>query len=444
MNIRLIVKIFVVIISFSVFNSAIAVPTDKEGKMPALFSAILKEDVELYSQEMEKLLNQPIKKFTKTILFRTDKGDTIFHLIAGVRSQQEFFAQEMKNLIYSMSSRLLINYSGDLSLGGLKIIGPVLEDTELGQAVMGQDTSAILSIVKRLDDTSAIEVLSFLRASSRAGESIKGFAWNYLSLSQLLYLRDQNLEQKIEKYDLDAFFVMSQKNKEGYKTIDIANKLENFSVATLITGRPEALISAILKEDVELYSQEMEKLLINQPINKNAKTLLLKKAFLFRTDKGDTIFHLMAGVRSQQEFFAQEMGNLLNTIKKYKSPFDFLSKRNKKDLQAIDIANKAGNLFASSVITYHKGKDADNSGMSFMPGIAIGLLLPASYFLFAGDSSLKSGDPLVDTLIMGGGMLGGMVLGSFSSTACYKLFHKTKAKRLHKKAMSQKISKQLN
>ena len=122
----------------------------KAGDTPPLISAILKEDKELYSKEMSRLLNQPMAEFKEAVSFKTERGDTIFHLMAGVKSHQEFFAKEMRTLSFlvDLGSRLKGSKEEkkNLSLGGVNIEIPFLEDTELGQAIDKQDASAVYEI----------------------------------------------------------------------------------------------------------------------------------------------------------------------------------------------------------------------------------------------------------------------------------------------------------
>ena len=227
------VQFVIFLISFFIFNQSLAVPVDsfEKNNILPLFSAVLKEDKEFYSKEMQSLLNGPVKKFSEALLFKTGNGDSIFHLMAGAQSHKEFFAQEMKNLLDVFSMKKLA-VDTPLSLGGFSIFIPHLEDTELGQAIRNQNISAILSIADRLDEIPALEAFQTLHARSKNGESLRDFAFKYLTIDQLLYLRDQNLEKKVRKYNLTTktLSFLFEKNNKGLKPIDIAYQNGNLLV----------------------------------------------------------------------------------------------------------------------------------------------------------------------------------------------------------------------
>ena len=310
MKTNLILKFLAVVVSCFITSSSLANPSESvKEQTPPLISAIKKESPELYSKEMQKLLNESIKDFFK-VIHNKEKGDTIFHLMAGVKSNKEFFAKEIQNLINAISPIQLDSRGGGLFLGQVKVAIPVLEDTKLGKAIMKRDVSTILSIVDSLDETIAIEALSLLHARNRQGLSMRDFAFRYLSMSELVYLRDHGLERKVGNYTPNLSHLLSLKGKNGDDVIQTAyrnNNLSAFSVVKPFFSWKEPLISAIKKESPELYSKEMEHLL-NLPVK------AFREKILFKTDEGITIFHLMAGVKSNREFFAKEMRNLIKAI----------------------------------------------------------------------------------------------------------------------------------
>ena len=230
------------VIFFLIFNTPFAISTDsikeapvdyvKENTVPVLFSAILEEDVELYSKEMKFLLNQPIKEFNQTILFKTDRGDTIFHLMAGVRSYQDFFVKEMQNLkdIFSQDRSARISH---LALGGVMISIPNIEDTELGQAIKNKDASDFISIANHLEDASAIEWLKSFHARTKGGQSLKGFISEHFDMSPLAHLWNQTLEAMENHPEISSLFLM--KNNKGLLPKDIAYKSDNFFAYTFIS-----------------------------------------------------------------------------------------------------------------------------------------------------------------------------------------------------------------
>ena len=539
MSIKLILnKLLAFFLSFFVINFSLALPSEsvKENQIQALFSAILNEDVELYSKEMEKLLNGSIKDFIK-VIHETKNGDSIFHLMAGVKSNQDFFAKEIQNLINAMSPTQLVKSGGDLSLGQVKIDIPLLEDTKLGKAIMRQDVSAIVSIVNDLDKTVATEALSFFHARSRYGSSMKDFLFDSLSMSQLLELRDQGLEEKVAKYTPNPFYLLSLKNKEGDSIIYATYRNGNIPAFSVVKPffywKTTPLISAILNENVDLYSKEMSHLL-RLPVNVFRKEVLFKKQI-------GTIFHLMARVKSNKDFFNKEIQNLIHAfspgqlaksgddlslgrviinipslentklgkaiiqkdvsaivsiinqldktstidvlsllharsnkglslkdftaehlsqdqlfyikkkgfrkkVSKYTPTFsDLLSSKNKNiDQKIIDIAtNKNENLLPSALIADYNIQEAENKLSIIIPGGMIGTLvagLTPSYIFstypdFIGGSTEDILIAYITSTFIG--TIGGLAIGSFGSSRCYKLFQKTKINKIHRKHISQ-------
>ena len=235
MNIKIIMDKFVIfLMSFFVVSPSLAVPVDSiKEDVPVLFLAINKEDIELYSTEMKNLLYGPVEKFTETILFTTKEGDTIFHLMAGVRSHQRFFTREMQNLNSAFFSRES-TVDGHLSLGGVTISIPHLEDTDLGKAIKNRNLSKILSIANHLDTASAMDWLTNFHAKPKDGRSLKDFAFKHLNMEQLLYIRDQGIEKEVKKYIQTSSFLLT-KNNQSLSPGDIAYKSENPSAYAFIS-----------------------------------------------------------------------------------------------------------------------------------------------------------------------------------------------------------------
>ena len=219
--------------SFFVFSPSLAVPVNslKEAPAPALISALLKEDVELYSQEMKHLLYGPMKQFIKTIQFKTKGGNTIFHLMAGVQSHREFFAEEMQKLI----GILVQEKSGgrtDLVIGGITIYIPYLEDTELGQSIKNKDVKTVLSIIARLKQASTIEWLTNFPMRTREGQLFKDFVSQHLERDQILYLWKANLDQTVKK---NSHISLLMKNDKGLSPKDIAYQSGNFPAYSFLS-----------------------------------------------------------------------------------------------------------------------------------------------------------------------------------------------------------------
>ena len=237
--IRLLSTLFIFTVS-PVFS----VPSDsiKEDSVPSLFLAIQKEDVKLYSKEMKNLLNSPVKDAFKTIQFKTKEGNNIFHLMAGVRSHQEFFVEEMKSLadvfLMEKTSGIPGIESANLSLGGVDMFSH-LEETELGQAIMDKNIGAILSMINRLDKIPAIEVLKTLNARSKNGESLQSFAIDHLGISKLMDIDDRTrLRSKLARYtDSNIPRLLVEKNNEALSPKDIIYKTGNKLAYTEISYR---------------------------------------------------------------------------------------------------------------------------------------------------------------------------------------------------------------
>ena len=97
---------------------AVAAEEGRHIPEPAVLTAIRDEDPEQYSQAMRHLLTQRnMKEFLDVLLFRDAKGNSIFHLMAGVQNEpaRAFFAVEMQAL-----HDLLI---GNLKPGNAFILG---------------------------------------------------------------------------------------------------------------------------------------------------------------------------------------------------------------------------------------------------------------------------------------------------------------------------------
>ena len=211
---------------------------DSVSDTPKLISAILKEDIELYSKQMSRLLNQPMAEFKEVVSFKTEQGDTIFHLMAGVKSHQEFFAKELRALTFlaDLGSRLKGSKEEkkNLSLGGVNIEIPYLEDTELGQAIYNQDVSTVVSIANQLGQMPAIKLFQYSHAKTKEERSLKNLAFSKMNMNDLLYLRDQNVEEKIREYTLPFFYEI--KNKKGLLPKHISEAEGNLSAYSVLAG----------------------------------------------------------------------------------------------------------------------------------------------------------------------------------------------------------------
>ena len=223
----------------------------KAGDTPPLISAILKEDKELYSKEMSRLLNQPMAEFKEAVSFKTKKGDTIFHLMAGVKSHQEFFAQEMRTLSFLADFRPILSGSKkkNLSLGGVNIEIPYLEDTELGKAIDKQDASAVISIAKQLEEMPAIKQFQYIHIKMKEDRWFKHFTFSKEGIKDLsLYFRGQSVEEKIRAHIFPFFYEIknqkgllpkhvaeSENNLPAYSALaDIENLLEDISTKDIL------------------------------------------------------------------------------------------------------------------------------------------------------------------------------------------------------------------
>ena len=237
MKLRAVANQFLVSIIFF-FNSSLAFSEDfiTRGAVPDIFSAILNENAELYSKEMKRLLEGPFKEFNKTLLFRTDKGDTLFHFMAGVRSHQEFFVKEMQSLndIFTQTSIGKTN----LTIGGIKISIPYMEDTELGRAIQNRDAAVFLKIVNHLQETeSTIEWLKHFHSTTKAGRHLNKFILEHFDMSPLSHLWSQSLEA-IERHPDISLFLLT-KNHKGLSPKDTAYASDNFFAYDFISSRIE-------------------------------------------------------------------------------------------------------------------------------------------------------------------------------------------------------------
>ena len=224
-----------------VYSSDVDSVKKKGDTPPKLILAILIEDIKLYSREMSRLLNQPIAEFKEAVSFKTEQGDAIFHLMAGAQFHQEFFTKEMKAL-----TRLLypnnFNQSKEeskVSLGGVDIEIPFLEDTELGQAIYNRDLRALVSIASQLEKEPVVKLLQYLQARTRA-EAWRDFEkliFSSFSGEDLLYLRDQKAVEKFQKYitSLSQSFHKIQ-NRKGLLPEDIAYAEHNLSAFDLLSN----------------------------------------------------------------------------------------------------------------------------------------------------------------------------------------------------------------
>ena len=204
----------------------------KAGDTPPLISAILQEDKELYSKEMSRLLNQPMAEFKEAVSFKTEQGDNIFHLMARVRSNQaqSFFAKEMRTLTFLADLGSRLEWPKDekknLSLGGVNIEIPYLEDTELGQAIYSRDVSTVVSIANQLSQMPAIKIFQYSHAKTKEERSLKKLTFSHMDMSDLLYFRYKNVEKKIRKYTIPFFY--DKANQKGRFPKDIAFVEDNF------------------------------------------------------------------------------------------------------------------------------------------------------------------------------------------------------------------------
>ena len=231
-----------VIVAF-LFNVSVAISTDdilnppldyvKEGDfIPPLFSAILKEDKNLYLKEMKSLLNQPIKTFNEVISYKTDKGDTIFHLMAGVRSHQEFFTKEMENLKNIFSEKVSrTNYQ--LNLGAVTISIPYLEDTKIGQFIIKKKASDFVSFLEDLEKAPAKEWLLHFHAKTKEGQSAKDFISKNFDMSPISHIWSQNLKVFEKHPDISALFF--SKNNQVLSLKDVAYQSNNFLAYTFLS-----------------------------------------------------------------------------------------------------------------------------------------------------------------------------------------------------------------
>lgn len=178
-------SIVVCLISCFFINLSLANPeaSIKEGAVPALFSAIEKEDKELYEKEMKLLLDGSIKDFVETVGFKTKEGNNVFHLMAGVRTHQSFFAGEIQNLYHAFQEGRF-DKNNPLSLGGVTISIPDVQDIELGKALIEKNMLAIVSITESLGELSAAKWFQTFHG-------IAGFDYSYFNYQGVLNRRGE-------------------------------------------------------------------------------------------------------------------------------------------------------------------------------------------------------------------------------------------------------------
>ena len=250
MKTNLILKFLVVTISLVFFKASLAVP---EGEpVPPLFVAIGNADIEPYKKEMKKLLEGSMKDFIKVIEFETKEGNTIFHLMAGVRvgnpnsTHQSFFAKEMIKLSNIFHPGKIM---GHTSLGDVEISIPFISNTKLIDSIEKLDISALLLTLDQLEKGSTIEWIQNMHARWKVGkedrgkslkalvanfkEEREGFIGKYTDKS-LHNMKVNRAIEKIKKYKYISKVLFEHKNKEGLLAIQVAYNSKNLPAYTVI------------------------------------------------------------------------------------------------------------------------------------------------------------------------------------------------------------------
>ena len=253
---RALSPILIFTVSFSITISSLAVPADssKEAIVPALFSAIIKEDKEFYSKEMRKLLEGPVAKFVENVFYTTSSGDNIFHLMAGAQSHQEFFTNEMQVLSYSAVPKGTdIKY---ISLGGIQIPVSKLEHTVNGLNFK-KALNNNLDIVKTLSvfktSSQAKRWFGFLYSDIKKDQSVKDYIHKLYKKNKVSSIKKifeqavtiETLELRKGLTDLDLYFRFTHygsevspvtKNKQKLSPKDIAYKVKNKFAYSFLSG----------------------------------------------------------------------------------------------------------------------------------------------------------------------------------------------------------------
>ena len=207
----------------------------------------LSQDPVLYSERVNYLLRQVnIETFLSILASTDDKGNNIFHLMAGVEDpkHREFFTREMDALVTLFSGAA----TGTVLIGGVEIVIPVLsEDSLFVQAVegFGEDQEIILrqaeEKLESLKKGPAIEFIKAVYARDSQGRTlIERFADPSAAVGQSASLTSlpvfSRLEEFVKKWQgmtdvlnraLGSYAFLYKKNNQDEKTIDIAYRIGN-------------------------------------------------------------------------------------------------------------------------------------------------------------------------------------------------------------------------
>ncbi|MDE0091933.1 MAG: hypothetical protein OXN83_01445 [Oligoflexia bacterium] len=219
--------------------------------VPMLTQAVLEENPELYSKEMERLLNNAsIKEFNKTIQFTTNEGDTILHLMAR-KSHQEFYAKELKNLINAFFISIKGRSFRELSLGGYSISVPYLEDTVLGQAILDRNVFAIGHMLEQAQQSPIKEWIPIFQARARTGDGIANFAGSHLRTKDLKDIHRWGIDDVLDEYSklLDFLYI---KNDKGQIPLDLVSRDNTFAYYAIADAMSELNQSNKYKEANEM------------------------------------------------------------------------------------------------------------------------------------------------------------------------------------------------
>lgn len=202
-----------------------------------LQSSIRNQNTERYSRQIQHLLTVPIGDFLQVLLFKSEKGNNIFHLMAEVQDPKAraFFAQDMQTLFDLFTGRL----NEKASLGGREIVIPPLpEDHLLIRAVEEKlslsEPAKARHLITLLKQGPAIEFIKTIYARDGQGRRFTERFAIYLnslpafSSSEELVHKLQEMSDILGQKLRRSLF--HKKNEQGKRPIDIAYN----------TGNPQA------------------------------------------------------------------------------------------------------------------------------------------------------------------------------------------------------------
>ena len=162
-------KFISIFLQVMIFSPVFAAPTfapmkQQDWQKNSFLDAIIKGDISLLKNRIRARLDGPFSEFAKEFAYFTDKGETIFHALAKVKTNQKEFSEVLKELISVASFNRGEGIIHIMSLAGVDIYPKNnLEHTPVGRAIMERDLQKVNQKMNDIFVTgSAIEALSYL------------------------------------------------------------------------------------------------------------------------------------------------------------------------------------------------------------------------------------------------------------------------------------------